>query len=75
MIPETVAGYAMPTDRKSTPEETAELQALFAELPSAIAEAAAAVQADFGKKPETPVEGDEKVDTIIRRICQLTEPP
>jgi len=24
---------------------------------------------------ETTPEGDEKVDTIIKRICQLTEPP
>jgi len=67
----------MPGDSKNTPEETAELQALYAELPSAIAKAAEAVRAEqlSGKKLETTPEGDEKVDTIIKRICQLTEPP
>jgi|HubBroStandDraft_5_1064220.scaffolds.fasta_scaffold594828_2 hypothetical protein len=70
----------MSVDPKITPEETAELQALYAELPSAIAEAAeaaAAARAEqlAGRKRESAQDGDEKVDTIIRRICQLTEPP
>jgi hypothetical protein len=54
--------------RKITVEETAELQRLYSELPSAIAEAAVAV------RTEPPSEdGDEKVDTIIKRICQLSD--
>ncbi len=59
---------------KITPEETAELQTLYAELPGAIAEAAEAARGE--QRPgqgETPLEGDEKVDTIIRRIVQLTD--
>lgn len=62
---------------KITAEETAELQRLYSELPSAIAEAAEAARAEqvSGRPPEAFVEGDEKVDTIIKRICQLTEDP
>jgi len=59
---------------KITPEETAELQSLYAELPGAIAEAAEAARAE--QRPgqtETGFEGDEKVDTIIKRIVQLTD--
>jgi hypothetical protein len=58
---------------KITPEETAELQSLYAELPGAIAEAAEAARTE--QRPgqtETAFEGDEKVDTIIKRIVQLT---
>jgi hypothetical protein len=59
---------------KITPEETAELQSLYAELPGAIAEAAEAARADQrARQPEAAIEGDEKVDTIIRRIVQLTD--
>jgi len=60
---------------KITAEETAELQRLYSELPSAIAEAAEAVRAEqlSGQTLETFLEGDEKVDTIIKRICQLTD--
>jgi hypothetical protein len=59
---------------KITPEETAELQSLYAELPGAIAEAAEAARAEQSpRQPEAAVEGDEKVDTIIRRIVQLTD--
>jgi hypothetical protein len=54
--------------RKITVEETAELQRLYSELPSAIAEAAVTVRAE-----QTAEDGDEKVDTIIRRICQLSD--
>jgi hypothetical protein len=62
-------------NRKITVEETAELQRLYSELPSAIAEAAEAVRAEQLSAPasETSLEGDEKVDTIIKRICQLTD--
>jgi hypothetical protein len=62
---------------KITAEETAELQRLYSELPSAIAEAAQAVRGEHlsGQALETFLEGDEKVDTIIKRICQLTEEP
>jgi hypothetical protein len=49
---------------KITPEETVELQRLYSELPAAIAEAGDAVRSE---------QGDEKVDTIIKRICQLTD--
>jgi hypothetical protein len=59
---------------KISPEETAELQRLYSELPWAIAEAAKATAgeppADQGQQELQ--EGDEKVDTIIKRICQLT---
>ncbi len=67
----------MTKESKNTPEETAELQALYAELPSAIAEATEAARAGQspGKVLDPPLEGDEKVDTIIKRIIQLTEPP
>jgi hypothetical protein len=60
---------------KITVEETAELQRLYSELPSAIAEAAEAMRAEqrSGQAMEAPHEGDEKVDTIIKRICQLTD--
>jgi hypothetical protein len=58
---------------KITPEETAELQSLYAELPGAIAEAAEAARGEpHSGQAETPLEGDEKVDTIIKRIVQLT---
>ncbi|MGH9524783.1 MAG: hypothetical protein ACRD3E_19845 [Terriglobales bacterium] len=62
---------------KISAEETAELQRLYSELPSAIAEAAEAARAEqqSGRSPEAFVDGDEKVDTIIKRICQLTEEP
>jgi hypothetical protein len=59
---------------KITPEETAELQSLYAELPGAIAEAAEAARGE--QRPgqtEIAYEGDEKVDTIIKRIVQLTD--
>jgi len=53
-----------------SPEETAELQRLYSELPGAIAEAA-----HIAHPPqETNELSEEKVDTIIRRILQL-EPP
>jgi hypothetical protein len=55
-------------NRKITVEETAELQRLYSELPSAIAEAAVAVRTE-----QLAEDGDEKVDTIIRRICQLSD--
>jgi hypothetical protein len=60
---------------KITPEETAELQRLYSELPWAIAEASKAAAEDrpAGQTREQPQDGDEKVDTIIRRICQLTD--
>jgi hypothetical protein len=59
---------------KITPEETAELQSLYAELPGAIAEAAEAARAEHSpRQPDAALEGDEKVDTIIRRIVQLTD--
>jgi hypothetical protein len=60
---------------KITVEETAELQRLYSELPSAIAEAAEAARAEqrSGQAMEPAVEGGEKVDTIIKRICQLTD--
>jgi thioredoxin-like negative regulator of GroEL len=59
---------------KITPEETAELQSLYAELPGAIAEAAEAARTEQrAGQPEAALEGDEKVDTIIKRIVQLTD--
>ena len=59
--------------KKITLEETAELQRLYSELPFAIAEAGEAVRSEqLAVRPEASQEGDEKVDTIIRRICQLT---
>ena len=59
---------------KITPEETAELQSLYAELPGAIAEAAEAARSEQrAGQTETAFEGDEKVDTIIKRIVQLTD--
>jgi hypothetical protein len=59
---------------KITPEETAELQSLYAELPGAIAEAAEAARAEQSpSQPDAALEGDEKVDTIIKRIVQLTD--
>jgi hypothetical protein len=59
---------------KITADDTAELQRLYSELPWAIAEAA---RSDISapQAPDQPFEGDEKVDTIIRRICQLPEEP
>ena len=62
---------------KLTDEDTVELQRLYSELPSAIAEAAEALQQQRSgqSSPEALREGDEKVDTIIKRICQLTEDP
>jgi hypothetical protein len=58
---------------KITPEETAELQSLYAELPGAIAEAAEAARTEQrAEKADSTLDGDEKVDTIIRRIVQLT---
>ena len=53
-----------------SPEETAELQRLYSELPGAIAEAARVTQ-PTQEAEELP---EEKVDTILRRILQL-EPP
>ncbi len=53
-----------------SPEETAELQRLYSELPGAIAEAAHLAQ----PRPEAEDLPEEKVDTILRRILQL-EPP
>jgi hypothetical protein len=59
---------------KITPEETAELQSLYAELPGAIAEAAEAARNEQRpEQSEAALEGDEKVDTIIKRIVQLTD--
>jgi hypothetical protein len=59
---------------KITPEETAELQSLYAELPGAIAEAAEAARNEqLPAQSEAALEGDEKVDTIIKRIVQLTD--
>ena len=60
---------------KISDEETAELQRLYSELPWAIAEAGKATQ---GEQPTDQgdrqlQDGDEKVDTIIKRICQLTD--
>ena len=60
---------------KITAEETVELQRLYSELPAAIAEAAQAMTAEqfSGQALESLLgQGDEKVDTIIRRICQLS---
>lgn len=54
--------------RKITVEETAELQRLYSELPAAIAEAAVSVRTE-----QLAEDGDEKVDTIIKRICQLSD--
>ena len=60
--------------KKITVEETAELQRLYSELPSAIIEAAEAVRAEqLSGRTETYRDGDEKVDTIIKRICQLSD--
>jgi hypothetical protein len=60
--------------KKITVEDTVELQRLYSELPSAIAEAAEAVRAEqLAGRTEALHEGDEKVDTIIKRICQLTD--
>jgi hypothetical protein len=60
---------------KISAEETVELQRLYSELPAAIAEAAQAMSAEqySGQSSEGLLgQGDEKVDTIIRRICQLS---
>jgi hypothetical protein len=59
--------------RKITPEETAELQILYSELPAAIAEAAKRESATATGTPDGSSDGDEKIDTIIRRIVQLTD--
>jgi len=66
----------MPEEIKITAEDTAELQRLYAELPAAIAQAAEALRSEqlSGQAVATMLEGDDKVDTIIKRICQLTEP-
>ena len=62
---------------KISAEETAELQRLYSELPWAIAEASA--EAARAERPpgrsadDDALEGDEKVDTIIKRIVQLTQ--
>jgi hypothetical protein len=61
-------GGRMVRKRKITVEETAELQRLYSELPSAIAEAAVSVRTE-----QFAEDGDEKVDTIIKRICQLSD--
>ena len=53
-----------------SPEETAELQRLYSELPGAIAEAAQGAHPSH----EADELSEEKVDTILRRILQL-EPP
>jgi len=67
-------GVRMVKRPKITPEETAELQSLYAELPGAIAEAAEAARAEQSpSQPDAALEGDEKVDTIIKRIVQLTD--
>lgn len=65
----------MGQDPKKNAEDTAELQRLYSELPWAIAEAAKATQGEQPSDQGTtePLEGDEKVDTIIRRICQLSD--
>lgn len=63
---------------KISAEETAELQRLYSELPWAIAEASA--EAARAERPpgriaddDDALDGDEKVDTIIKRIVQLTQ--
>lgn len=60
---------------KNSAEETAELQRLYCELPWAITEAAKAH--DKTQQPDQAAhplqEGDEKVDTIIKRIVQLSD--
>jgi len=68
-------GDLMSKEAKLTAEDTAELQHLYAELPAAIAEAAQALRSGPMSESDvaTVLEGDEKVDTIIKRICQLTE--
>jgi len=66
----------MPKEIQLTAEDTAELQRLYAELPAAIADAAEAVHSEHlsGQAVALLLEGDEQVvDTIIRRICQLTQ--
>ena len=75
MIWRNEQGGRMVGRRKITVEETAELQRLYSELPWAIAEAAEAERAEqqSGPTSNTFREGDEKVDTIIKRICQLTD--
>jgi hypothetical protein len=67
----------MPREITLTAEDTAELQRLYAELPAAIADAAEAMHSEHLSDPAVAMllEGDEQVvDTIIRRICQLTQP-
>jgi hypothetical protein len=70
----------MPKEITLTAEDTAELQRLYAELPGAIADAAQASHSEqlSGQAVAMLLEGDEKdekiVDTIIKRICQLTQP-
>jgi hypothetical protein len=68
-------GGRMAGRKEISAEETAELQSLYAELPSAIAEWAEATRAEQAAKESlgVPTEGDEKVDTIIKRICQLSD--
>jgi len=62
-------------EEAETPEETAELQRLYAALPAAIAEAAEAMHAAqlSGAALLSVLEGDAQVDTIIQRIRELTE--
>jgi hypothetical protein len=68
-------GVGMTKRSKISPEETAELQRLYSELPWAIAEAAKTTSAEqpVDQAQQELQDGDEKVDTIIKRICQLTD--
>jgi hypothetical protein len=65
----------MPELRQMSAEETVELQHLFSELPSVIAEWAEASRtapvAEDSLNMSTA--GDEKAESIIRRIVQLTD--
>jgi hypothetical protein len=67
----------MTTRAKISAEETAELQRLYSELPWAIAEASAeaarAERSQNQRADDEALDGDEKVDTIIKRIVQLTQ--
>lgn len=74
MIWRSDQGEPMPEEAQ-TPEETAELQRLYAALPAAIAEAAEALRAEqlSGTALLTVLEGDAQVDTIIQRIREITE--
>jgi|HubBroStandDraft_1064217.scaffolds.fasta_scaffold109206_2 hypothetical protein len=61
--------------KKISDEETVELQRLYSELPSVIAEwAEASRTAPIAEDSlNTSGDGDEKADSIIKRIVQLTE--